>query len=78
MTYLPIQMDTAGSSDSQVAMTGWMLPSGSWLVPNGTGRVFVVVSGSKIEPKVRLTVEPANGHHSVAACVASSSEVPAA
>lgn len=75
MKYLSIRLDEASSPDSRAAITGWQLPTGGWLVANGTVYAPLVVGDPSVEQEVLITVEPANGHHCVAACVASSSQV---
>jgi hypothetical protein len=75
MKYLSIRLDETASPDSRAAITGWQLPTGRWLVANGAGYAPLVVGDPRIEQEVLITVEPANGHHCVATCVASSSQV---
>jgi hypothetical protein len=72
VTHLPTQLDTTGAPNGHVALTGWLLPLGSWLVSNGTVGMLLVASGPAVEPRVLISAEPANGHHCVTACVASS------
>ena len=74
MTRLSLRLETAGSSSSQGAVTGWLLPNGRWLTPVVVAGAFVVVSGPNVTPGVLIKTEPANGHHRFAACVTPSSE----
>lgn len=74
MKGLTLQLDTAGSPNSNAAVTGWLLPRGGWLVPVSIEGTIVIVSRSDVPPGVLLKIEPANGNHCVAACVTSCSD----
>lgn len=74
MKCLSFRLDTAGSPNSHVAVTAWLLPGGRWLVPVSLVGTLVIASGSNVTPGMLLKIEPANGHHCVAASVTPSSE----
>jgi hypothetical protein len=78
VTCLSLRLETAGCHDSKAAATGWLLPSGRWLVPISTVGMLVTGSDASVASGMSITVEPANGHHSVAACTAPSAQVLAA
>ena len=67
MKCLSFRLDTADSSNSHATVT-------VWLVPVSIVGTLVSASGSNVAPGMLLKIEPANGHHSVAASVIPSSE----
>lgn len=74
MMCLSFRLDPAGTSNSDAAATGWLLPRGRWLVPVTIVGTLVIVNGSNAVSGLSIKIQPANGHHYVAAHVASAPE----
>lgn len=73
MMCLTFRLDPAGSPDSHVAI-GWLLPRGGWLVPVSIVGTLVTGSGSNALTGLSIKIEPANGHHYIAAYVTPAAE----